>query len=522
MRGYGGGGGGKGSFRRNDQEGGGEKKPRGLSFLKSFEQQQQIPSSPPPWPQMSVPAPVSAPAPPFGMPAKGPISRYGTVNTKLSALDEEEEESQASGMREAIEDEGSVIQNQAPKPTLHQSKNTRVTSNGSVVHNNTDTLASRKVSFGSVRLEPTSRKPSDANTARSASWNLTQGSDDFSPVFISKHNTADGRIAYAALDLSKSELEAKLARLRESQTSQQRQRSGSQSTKYTGDESSFARLESEALPEDLPVGTPDVNETTVANIGEFVSIKRGGYSEIGSFKRRPLSPSPLRRPLSASGAEDSSMSMLPRLHAELDYSGVPPAVPTPPAASAPKTPSTERVGNLLSPQRAKSGNSPLKLFENHDTFTANRLQRRISQLEEPESDSIGGETRQSPSRRATGDLSAVDEASFVSRASPQVQAERYEGRQSSIQHHFGNGDFDDYAFEEQAYSSPSNSHANSSLNHDEDRDVPSRSVSPDILPPGYQQPFRFHVEGPPSDFVDTFKSRRKPSRDSANRPACFW
>jgi hypothetical protein len=477
----------RGTFRKVDT--GGESRPKGLSFLKSFAAG-EIPSSPPPWPmQMNAPAVPSV--------GKAP-SRYGTVNTQqLSALDEEEEDESRQSDMQYSEEEGSVIQSPpakaAPQP-LQQQKNTRVASNGSVVYN---TLPSRKVSFGSVRLEPTSRKASETG-----SWNLTQGSDDFSPVFISKHNTVDGGIAYAALDLSKSELESRLQRLRQSQAS--RSRSASVSTKDTngtGDESSLARLESEALPEDLPVGTPDVAD--VASIGEFVSIKRGGYSEIGSFKRRPLSPSPLRRPVSAS-ADDSSM--LPQHVPGLDYSGIPPAVPTPPAASAPKTPHTDRVGDMLSPQRAKSSNSPLKLFENHDTFTANRLQRRISQLEEPEADSLA-EVRGSPSRRATGDLSAVDEASYDERGDrTSPQAKPFDRRQSSIAQHFGQGDFDNFAFEEQQYSSPRSS--------DDERDVPSRSVSPDMLPPGYQQPFRFHVEEPPLDFIDTFKSRRKPSKGS--------
>jgi hypothetical protein len=46
--------------------------------------------------------------------------------------------------------------------------------------------------------------------------------------------------------------------------------------------------------------------------------------------------------------------------------------------------------------------------------------------------------------------------------------------------------------------------------------LPSRSPSPDMMPPGYQQPFRFHVDEPPPDFIDTFKDKRRPSKGSTN------
>src|ERR1700750_627860 len=45
-------------------------------------------------------------------------------------------------------------------------------------------------------------------------------------------------------------------------------------------------------------------------------------------------------------------------------------------------------------------------------------------------------------------------------------------------------------------------------------DLPSRSPSPDILPPGFQHPFKFRVESPIA-INDTFKHKRKGSKVSS-------
>lgn len=145
----------------------------------------------------------------------------------------------------------------------------------------------------SVSISPDrSRNPSLALGVRSLAKKARDPSaqslnDSFSAVFISKHNTANGGIAYAPIDMSRSELVERLARLGMS--------SGSNSLEELGEESEIAQdlpsvAQSEDLPTDLPVGTPDL-----VSIGEFVTVKRGGFSEEGSFRRRPLSPSPLRR-----------------------------------------------------------------------------------------------------------------------------------------------------------------------------------------------------------------------------------
>lgn len=156
----------------------------------------------------------------------------------------------------------------------------------SVVHHEEQ---EQECSVASMSLDR-SRKPSMTLRAQSLSKRTRDASaqsvnDSFSAVFISKHNTADGGIAYAPIDMSRSELVEQLARLGMSNCSGSQ---GEDESNAALDEPSVAQ--SEELPTDLPVGTPDM-----ISMGEFVTTRRGGYSQDGSFRRRPLSPSPLRK-----------------------------------------------------------------------------------------------------------------------------------------------------------------------------------------------------------------------------------
>jgi hypothetical protein len=137
--------------------------------------------------------------------------------------------------------------------------------NRSVLHhdNDDDVFADSGVLPSSPdRYERLPVPPKDTRYSSAPSNN-----DSFSAVYISKHNTADGGIGYAPIDMSRSELAEQLAMLALPQEEDV----------------------SEDLPTDLPMGTP-----SLPSIGEFVTVDRGGYSQQGSFRTRPLSPSPLR------------------------------------------------------------------------------------------------------------------------------------------------------------------------------------------------------------------------------------
>lgn len=445
---------------------------RGLSFLKSLD---AMPSSPPTWNQDNT---------------QSRRARFSSESEhNLYAVYESDEEiaRERSCSRQEREDESREHSAMGHLPSFR--KNSRTSQGAS-------SLASRPSSFGSVRLHPGSR-----NASQGASFQ-SEGSD-FSPVFISKHNTSDGQVGYAALDLSKSQLKEHLRDLAESRASQQSNDTTRHVESSQVDESSLARLESENLPEDLPVGTPDV-----ADVGEFVSIKRGGYSDEGSFRRRPLSPSPLRRPMSASTVERSENRTSALDRSGMDNLVVPPPVPTPP--EVPQTPKQLRGEQLLSPGKNNSA-SPLKLFGNHDTFTSNRLQRRLSQLEDSIHIQIqppSNPSSQFPSRRNTQSrLPSLEEKSFQS-----VTQHELSSRHPSIEGYFGQGELDHHDFPEDEFYTDSQDQSEFSRSL---QSLPSRSPSPDVLPPGSQQPFRFRVESPPPDIVDTFRGKRKLSRVSA-------
>lgn len=126
---------------------------------------------------------------------------------------------------------------------------------------------------------------------------------------------------------------------------------------FVGDDS--IDMTSHSLPEGLSMGTQDLIAA-----GGFVNSRRGGYFEDASFHRRELSLSP---------PPSQFYSSVNQAHAPLQ-----PFTPnrslTPPM---PNQPSPDR-----SDERPRSGGSPLKLFGQYDTFTNDKLLRRMSQFED--------------------------------------------------------------------------------------------------------------------------------------------
>lgn len=111
----------------------------------------------------------------------------------------------------------------------------------------------------------------------------------------------------------------------------------------------------------------------------FVTMRRGGYSSEGSFQQKPLSPSSF---------QPQSTPARPALDGRL-----------PEVCSTPQTPRTKHKPQgdndplEQSPRLSRSPQklSPLKLFDKYDTFTNDRLNRRISQFE------IGGDRTENES-----------------------------------------------------------------------------------------------------------------------------
>ncbi|KAF2842197.1 hypothetical protein M501DRAFT_396970 [Patellaria atrata CBS 101060] len=293
------------------------------------------------------------------------------------------------------------------------------------------------------------------DTSSTTSGQLEQLNEEFSPVFISKHNTADGCIGYAPLDFVSSQMRDQLESVAVGRERSTRASSNEVEQRMTPEAPSLSSCQTESLPEDLLAGTPDIS-----NIGAFVNTRRGEYSADGSFQQRPLSPSPPSdicytdkdRP------QSSSLACFDRTQKPTEDLERPTVLlegPSPPLP--PVTPSRRADINQLSPNRTRSSGSPLKLFGDHDTFTSNRLLRRISQLE----DSIVTESQKPSSSKSSSmakqngpaQLTSIQEASFRDATITGNNHDVHHHQKSEKEHKprissFGEGDLNGYTFPE--------------------------------------------------------------------------
>ncbi|KAF2238844.1 hypothetical protein EV356DRAFT_504165 [Viridothelium virens] len=100
--------------------------------------------------------------------------------------------------------------------------------------------------------------------------------EGFSPVYLPKPCDSHGSIDSSLPDSDR--------QLPERQTSRDKSRGRQHGVKSHGDIVGGSSQLADSLPDDLETGTPEV-----AEIGNFVSLKRGGYSEASSFRMRNLS-----------------------------------------------------------------------------------------------------------------------------------------------------------------------------------------------------------------------------------------
>ena len=245
-------------------------------------------------------------------------------------------------------------------------------------------------------LPPSQDSPSATRKHRLASKDFQDSgissdksrNEDLSPFYVSRHNTVDGRIGYAAVDASMHRLRSQMDSLK----LQQQQIPSSHSSDHEIDYAGSKHLEnrvptqpldevtSQSLPDDLSMGTD-----AFAASGGFVSIRRGGYSNDGSFQRRPVSPSLLPDPdgpsLQPSSSSNNGRASAPEFSQR--FSQTKSKTPSsPPASTGPHTPQKHHHERSGSDDRPRSSGSPLKLFDKYDTFTNDRLIRRMSKFEE--------------------------------------------------------------------------------------------------------------------------------------------
>jgi protein NUD1 len=301
--------------------------------------------------------------------------------------------------------------------------------------------------------------------------------EELSPIYISRHNTGDGKIDYAARDLSTMELDARLNKVR------------------AEDQLSHIDNSSQAL-QGNSVPTDDY-----AYHGRFINFQRGGYSQEGSFQKRMLSPSsPQTIDESALLPEESMQASTPkqlpnmrktRTMNELDAKPSQSLHPLPPAPH----PSPVKSNEI---DLKSSAGSPLKIFGAYDTFTNQKLLRRLSQFEEHfdnHKEDMPSNLGQESTHPGLND--DFVEASSLEKESEQTDDYRHNSRKLNS---FGRGDLDDFQFNEEI------SYNSSGVNpEDEDKE----NVSLPVLDPTRQTRFKFQLEPSPALEEGVILSQRR-------------
>ncbi|CZS92825.1 related to CYR1 Adenylate cyclase [Rhynchosporium agropyri] len=273
--------------------------------------------------------------------------------------------------------------------------------------------------------------------------------EELSPIYVARHNTIDGKIDYAALNLSPAALKRRLDQIREGSPGQSSQNQV-----------------------DVTTETDDF-----AHNGRFVNMRRGGQSQEGSFQKRLLSPSSLpaideSTMLPEESMQASTPKELPNIRKT--RTSIDNQAPIVTQDSVPETHTPHQSPKKATGQVSKSNSgSPLKIFGTYDTFTNQKLLRRLSQFEEdldPQSDN---------------DVSGIfPTSSNTEKDVNENRLQRDRGRKMSS---FGAGELDSFQFSEGSYDSKG------SNADDEDKE----NLALPVLNPNTQNSFKFQLEASP-------------------------
>ena len=272
---------------------------------------------------------------------------------------------------------------------------------------------------------------------RFISGQSTVGHEDFSPVVLTRQSTVDGKMDYAPM--AAGDLEQRLENL----------------ALHDDEDSSRMMGDMHSLPSDAAM----TNDTDFLHNGHHIVVRRGGREMEGSFMHRPLSQSSAQSPMpsdhSAMLPDDFMHASTPKLFPSV----VPKIRKTRASAeyeqsetisSPPGTPRT-----ISKEERPTSKSSPLKLFGNYDTFTNQKLLRRLSQfecdaLEEEDSVLSGIEEQDSKEEEEPATKSEIN-ATYIAQTSPTKEEEPKYGspKKSRGFTSFGEGELDEVAFEQE-------------------------------------------------------------------------
>lgn len=350
---------------------------------------------------------------------------------------------------DGLNHDDSVVKHPKPPPRRPESRD-RTNSHGSPQSSRTGTLDVKK---GAQMLNVDHNNASQNDTQmRTASGLEDLRNEGITPITFSRTNTVDGNGTSEVIKSALKQVTNKLERL--SMAPGERPDSSASDSilfnpKVVNAMESLADddlldVTSNSLPQDLSMGTLDYRGR-----GAFANLGRDPYLSDASFHRRRFSPPsfPSQR-LSPFIPPNSRIRSSPPFFQKAHPVADPPTLPRPSSAHV-KTSSFDQFADRS--EVMPSSGSPLKLFGNHDTFTNNRLLRRMSQFEETFGELSEEDEPVSPSEEARrkgenrsflnanhdglGDLSARRSERPRSRNAPNLRVSR-----------FGDGELDNFDF----------------------------------------------------------------------------
>lgn len=270
-------------------------------------------------------------------------------------------------------DRGVFTRRDANLPKVVSFRPTEVTSEEDSVdgHNDTDASAREKSANDSEIAETSNmsfRRKQLLEDSRKISGQSDIRHEDFSPIFIARHNSEDGGVLYTPMQIPANQLRKKLEILQNN------------------------RIIVDPESENGPGETATVNDRAgdfestddYARNGGFLNMRRGGGSAADSFHRRPSSPSMIMdfsEMLPESSLQASTPKQFRTVSTEQFASTG--GAQSPPSPGSPYLPRAPHPSPEKRPQPTLiKSSSPLKLFGPYDTFTNQTLLRRISQFEE--------------------------------------------------------------------------------------------------------------------------------------------
>ncbi|KAI0972947.1 hypothetical protein F4678DRAFT_427430 [Xylaria arbuscula] len=358
----------------------------------------------------------------------------------------------AGNYRDAIDDEGDTSEQNSydssiqhnislPKPLSFRSMEHRrastPTQDTTPAEDRDYDESETKLNGGAFSSAMSFRRNQLLDESRKISGQSDTRNEDFSPIFIARHSSEGGGISFSPMELPAHQLRKKLEVLRRNQMILDSELDlGSGKTIDAND------------------GVGDIEDTEdYAKNGGFLNLQRGGRSNDGSFRRRPLSP-PIHMDssdmLPESSLQASTPKQFPTIRTERFAStSSKQTLASPPSPSLPRAPhpSPEK---RLQPVSIKTS-SPLKLFGPYDTFTNQTLLRRISQFEDQQSNSFSGMGDET----ATSPIPMVyTESKSHNNIASSTSAVRTSSHPGSTDHgvfdtvnRFGAGELDEYEFD---------------------------------------------------------------------------